>query len=855
MVEPPSESKSNHLLPGLLVLAIVLLIALVAGIAFVVTQRYRASTELQATQFAEAALTTQRAIDATATAVVVRQSTSQYAEEQAQAQQTAAVYAQVTAQAIDATAQAHATQVQATATQGEAVAEARAQAVAALNDLQSGNIVEGYEAAIRAYHAAQIDQSIQALFSALNYPVDGRLLQGSPEIFDVSFSPDSGRFVSSQRSGSTVWDTETGQLLLSIPAQEGYSYRAIFSPDGTQIAQASPSEFAVYIRDAETGAVVQTLNSGETWQMVFSPDGAFIVLGTSSGTTLWDVKSGTMLATLSTDRNNFPTIVFTLDSTRLEVIEYGSVTIWDVNSGKDITSFDVQSGVYAASPDFRFIIAQTSVSGDESRSKIVVSDGGSGRKLTDWEVPAPMSFIPPSISPDQKLVLAASQSEVYIFDLTSSQQIAILIGHTALITSAQFTADSGRVITTSDDGTARIWNSLTGEQLAVLRGPQEGDGINSAEVSPDGTYLVIHTRDQQTTLWTISNPLQIRVLDLQAKFEDYAVPAISPDGTQLAVLHSGLATSVDVWNVESEELLFLLEGHETPINSVQYSPDGQRIVTASNDGTARVWDAHTGEQYLVLRGRSFGLRTAQYNADGTRIMTVVETNGGLKIWDSQTGEQLLPSMLSDDYIINGQFSPDGKLILAQGIGNAWLIDAITGQEIRAIQQDNMRFLSFVFSPDNSQLLEIGTGLVIEPINGKTLFEIQPPVSLAQYSFDGSKIIVGSNAPDARIVDAKTGQTLLHLEGHTGSILSVAFSSDGTRVATASEDGTARIWDAVTGLELAKFRGHHGPVRFVQFTPDGRRLVTASDDGSVRIWWVDPDQALLLAQELLQNTSQ
>src|SRR5262249_46278288 len=86
----------------------------------------------------------------------------------------------------------------------------------------------------------------------------------------------------------------------------------------------------------------------------------------------------------------------------------------------------------------------------------------------------------------------------------------------------------------------------------------------------------------------------------------------------------------------------------------------------------------------------------------------------------------------------------------------------------------------------------------------------------------------------RLWDARTGFLIRMLEGHHGSVMSVAFSPDDRRVLTLGLDGTARIWD-VEGTALGSLQGHGGPIFAGQWDLDGRHVITTSMDGAIRSW--------------------
>ena len=105
---------------------------------------------------------------------------------------------------------------------------------------------------------------------------------------------------------------------------------------------------------------------------------------------------------------------------------------------------------------------------------------------------------------------------------------------------------------------------------------------------------------------------------------------------------------------------------------------------------------------------------------------------------------------------------------------------------------------------------------------------------------------------ARIWDAATGQELLQLRGHTGTVFWAAYSPDGKTIVTGGQDQTARVWDAATGEQLRQLTGHTGYVRSAAYSPDGKTVVTGSRDRTARIWVVSLDDLLTKAQRLIQR---
>ncbi|MBT5708030.1 MAG: hypothetical protein HOI66_17085, partial [Verrucomicrobia bacterium] len=434
----------------------------------------------------------------------------------------------------------------------------------------------------------------------------------------------------------------------------------------------------------------------------------------------------------------------------------------------------------------------------------------------------------------------------------------LLMQHDQAVVSVQFSKDGSKLLTASQDKTARIWDSFTGEQLQIFQGH---DGVLSwAEFSPDGAKILTVSSDN-TAYQPFLNPI--------------GQPVYADGGPRYG------DQSVRVWSIKDGSTQAILKGHTNQLTSAHFSPDGKHIVSSSHDRTAKIWDLKTQKIIHTLNGHEASVLSTIFSPDGRSVITtsagsdnqfMIQENQTTewtmsvisrsrhekwiaRIWDVATGEEKtrlknrsrqggLLSFESGKSRAEVAFSSDGRLLVSASADpkNTCIWNARSGRLKHELQGHRHDVLSAVFSPDGQMVVTASadhTARLWDVLSGNELAVLSAhdgPVLSAAFSPNGKRVITTSADKNARVWDVEKGAGLVTLQGHSDKIYSAAFSPDGLRVATVSKDHTVRIWNAATLDQLSiTLRGHKDALNAVAFSPSGGEILTSSDDKTTKVW--------------------
>lgn len=445
-------------------------------------------------------------------------------------------------------------------------------------------------------------------------------------------------------------------------------------------------------------------------------------------------------------------------------------------------------------------------------------------------------------SPDGRQIAAVTWERVVrIWDPATGQELASFDCQPSLIYCLTYTPDGSRLIVGGEYGQLFAWDIEARQEIGQSRERRLHDGlipiVTSVACLPDGRVLSLD-RKSEMCLYDLENESRLGgfILSIQEPRLSFFAPrrwmrylsalnrgisqklrrvpkpnrsvdsgramaVLSPDGRRLAVYRNCV---LQVMNLELPDRVTVLwqDNLKAPVSGVAFTPDSDRLLIGSEDGSVTLREVGTGHELKVLRGQPGWIFSLACSPDGRRAITGgASTDGTLRLWRLDTGEMTAVLGSHEDEINSVAFSPDGGHIASgssDGTVRIWPADT-TGIQL---------------SPDGHE----------------------DTMTAIAYSADGAKLASGAMDSTIRVWSAEKGCELLTLRGHRGLISAIAFSPDGSGLVSSSRDGIVRGWDAESGRSRGMLQRSRDGIFGLAYSPGGRWVVSASVNGEV--WLLD-----------------
>ena len=764
------------------------------------------------------------------------------------------------------------------------------------------------------------------------------LPKGVNPIYAVAVTPD-GQYAACSRANQIfIYHVASGQLVTrltdaGLQARDGDPRPGIahldvvqslsFNPQGDMLASGGFRTVKLWQRPRDVQRHSISASTGTVSAVAVSPDGKTIATASADNTIkFFNAASGQAGVVLTGHTAAITSLRFSHDGEKLVSSSIDkTIRVWNVTDGKLMGRIDTPSEVSALTlvqlpPPPAPTPAADATGEEKEKSKAAtpppiveqIVSGGGDNLIRQWIMPAglsqPLVDVPAktnvlAVSLDRKLLaLANAEGAIQVIDVETGKPINAWQAHTGAVSDIAFAvipevkppaanADNEeapqenpqpplrRLATAGADGTVRIWNYDSKEQLAVLRGTLAP--ITGVTFRPDGKQLAATTTDGGVTVWNLEATAPKTLAGDNGS--PATVAAISNDGKLLAT--SGTLdgrAAILVRDVTSNRVIHTLLGHDQPITSLSFSADNTKIASGSADKTARVWELAAAKFPELMRfsEHTGPVTGVAFNADASQVLSGSADNS-VKLWAVADGKALqnfaghtaaivgvgfatgnLPVSASADKTVRFWNAADGKqlraitattavttigftrdgarLALAGADNNIATYQTADGKLLQTLKGHQAAVKSLVFSADASRLVSAGAdnrAIVWNSLSGRLLEMIPVEAGL-------TAAIAGPTVDTVVLADAKNGlqlQTLRFstaLTGMTQAVTAAVYHANGQTLYTACADGTVRGFNLTNAQQT--FSANHGaPIHDLALSPNGLLLASAGEDKIVKLF--------------------
>jgi len=591
-----------------------------------------------------------------------------------------------------------------------------------------------------------------------------------------------------------LFDAESGDEL-AVLQHADVVHAAVFDPRGERIATACADRRARVFRLGDRQVVLVLAASAEVRCLAFSPDGDRVATGAGDGSVaVWDAATGALLRTFHGHTEAVRAVQFSADGRLL-------VTAADDRTFRVV---ELPSGV------LRFA-----------------------------SLPAGSPLTSACFTPDAAVVVTSGASARCIDIATGKERWRL--PHAETVVAAAFAAVPARCATACVDGVARVFDCASGECVATLRGHH--GALRAVTFARDGSTLLTSADDGTARLWSLAPDPGAGMLQSHRNVRGFA---FSPDGASFAAaMHDGTVRIGD--SATGGTLASWKAGDVELVPPVVFDVSGQRLLAAASDRTVRLYDRASGRE-AVLSGHAGAVTCARFDPAGATVATCA-LDDALRTFDARDGRLIARATAPGIRAL--EFADRGQRLIGVPAGRYWSegeeheVPAPPGSALAVWSAADLAVLAplprervyHVTAGPNSDRLLVAT---LDAVVLLALRSEQPPVVVAPglahcaaFSRDGRTLAVGLHDGRALLVDGTTGEVRATLRGHADWIGSVAFSPAGDGVLTASLDRTARIWNVANAVP-ARVIAHDDAVVECAWSPCGRYVATRTRSGELQL---------------------
>jgi WD40 repeat protein len=592
-------------------------------------------------------------------------------------------------------------------------------------------------------------------------------------VWSVAYSPNGDRVATGCEDGTIrVWDTTTGDLRNVFVGHRPGELGVAWSSDSRFLASTGGAhDYSGIIRDADSGQVIRAMVGGSGRTVAWSPDGKHVA---TNGVLVFDVDSDKRTGFGDDHQPNRP-IAWSRDGGLLAY------------AGKNSTLcvLDLGTGQVKVTPIEESEINGLAWSTDNVTLAVVGNDKGAlefRNAKTGELIRKALGTQPYNLaawSPDGRHI-ATFSGEIRILDAQDGHEVQNLSSRGQSPRCLAWSPDSKNLVQGHEEGVAELWNVERGQLLHSWRGLRTS--INRAAMSPDNKKLAVlgldDTRGAFAALWDLSTATCTHP---DIRLDDFSnALAWSPNGKLIAV--GNRQGGVEIIDANEGIAWYRVKEAGKEIRSLAWSADETRLAVGGESGTVRVWDVSQGTSTLIKQFSSHkaGVTALAWSPNGETLVSLSE-EGTLGLWNSKTDEMLPSRKIANSRFYAIAWSPDGATFATQMSGerreSLALWNTQSDKPIRVFydlkgQTSGYPYTSLQFSNDGSQLVgsyedgfishwDVKSGKYLEPSSAAESPSAFPKRFIPIWNWDNGTLPTSA----VHLFDTSSGEprgTLLHL---------------------------------------------------------------------------------------------
>lgn len=291
-----------------------------------------------------------------------------------------------------------------------------------------------------------------------------------------------------------------------------------------------------------------------------------------------------------------------------------------------------------------------------------------------------------AFSPDGKLLASGScvssgpperceSGEIRLWQVSTGQAVGVLRGHRAWILGLAFHPQEQLLASSSEE--VLLWDLRTRSIVRTLSSGQGLEEVQAIAFSPDGKLLA--SADLRgVRLWEVATGAPVRIFGVPTWVYDVA---FSPDGKLLAAASGQPDNAIRIWEVDSGQLVRVLQDHRDEVLSVAFHPEGRLLASSSSDTSVQLWDLSSGQMVWARAGHLLPVPSVAFSPNG-KIFASGSVDQTIHLRDAATGDLQRTLRGHRGPILAVAFSPDGKLLASASFDQTvrlWYVGDLTGQ--------------------------------------------------------------------------------------------------------------------------------------------------------------------------------